>query len=216
MAGAAHPNTPSSYPGAQNSWYQTNAKDSNGDTVLASQLSVRKLSLTAAQAATSSTTGVHAAITDTGAAATTTTGITNPPYPRNITATTGGTSADIAAISAIVTGTNMADEVITETLPIFTVNTATTVVGVKIFKTVTSIYCPAHDGTGATTSYGFGEKLGLPDLGARKTVLSAHLANVLEGTAATEARSLTALESNYVDLNSVLNGTAVVVYYHEQ
>jgi hypothetical protein len=174
---------------------------------------VSHLALTAAQAAAASTTGVHAAVTDTGSPQTITTGITNPPYPRNLTATAGGTAADVKAIQVVVTGTNINDEVITETLPVFTVNTTGDVVGSKAFKTVTSITIPAHDGTGATTAVGFGDKIGLPDLLAHNTVLLAALGNVREATAPTVAVSTTAYESNTVDPNSALNATVFDVYY---
>lgn len=187
---------------------QTDAKNTKVDKAFPAHLA-----LSAAQAATNSTTAVKAAVTDTGVQQVITTGITNPPYPRNISATAGGTNTDIKAIQVVVVGTNINDEVISETLPAFTVDTAGTVVGNKAFKTVTSITIPAHDGTGATTAIGFGNKLGLPDKLAHNTVLNAYLANAKEGTAPTVTVSTTALESNTVALNSALNGTAVDVYY---
>jgi len=101
------------------------------------------------------TNGVHAAVTDTAVQVVVTTGITNPTRPARITATSGGTATDIADIQVIVTGTDAMDRVITETLPIFTENSATTVTSTETFKTVTSITIPAHDGTGATTAIGF-------------------------------------------------------------
>lgn len=166
----------------------------------------------AAKATVSSTTGVHAAVTDTGLQQVVTTAITNPSVPRNITATAGGTAADIKAIQVVIEGTNYADETITETLPAFTVNTAGTVVGNKAFKTVTKITIPAHDDTGATTAIGFGEKLGLPYKLSHNTVLATYLDNTKEGTEPTVTVSSTALESNTVDLNSALNSKVVDVY----
>ncbi|MNR21829.1 hypothetical protein D3C85_1387520 [compost metagenome] len=71
---------------------------------------------------------------------------------------------------------------------------------------------PAHDGTGATTSIGFGAKLGLPYKLAHNTVLHAFRGDTREGTAPTVTTSATAVESNTVTLNSALNGTAVDVY----
>jgi len=173
---------------------------------------IAHLKWTAAQAAAADTDGVLAAVTDNGASQTITTGITNPPAPRNITATAGGTAGDIAAVQVIVTGTNMLDEAITETLPAFTADTAGTVTGSKAFKTVTSIVIPAHSNTGATTSIGYGDKLGLPYLLTDNNLLKTHLNHVLEGTAATIAMSAAAIESNTIDLNSALNGTAVDAY----
>ena len=130
---------------------------------------------------------------------TVTTAITNPSVPRNITATAGGTNTDIKAVQVTITGTNCMDEVITEVLPVFTVDTAGTVIGSKAFKTVTSISIPAMDGAGATVAIGFGEKLGLPYKLVHNTVLKTYLGNVLEGTAATVTTSTTAIDGNTID-----------------
>jgi hypothetical protein len=160
------------------------------------------------------TTAVHAAVTDNGAPQTITTAITSPPTPRNVTATSGGTAADIKAIQVVVAGTNAEGVSITETLPVFTENTATTVVGSKAFATVTSITIPAHDGTGATTAVGLGAKLGLGERLSLDTVIAAHLNGVREATRPTVVVSSSALESNTVTLNSALDGSAVVVDYY--
>lgn len=156
---------------------------------------------------------VRAAVTDTGVQQVITASITNPAVCRNVTATSGGTATDIKAIQVIVAGTNINGESITETLPVFTVDTATTVVGSKAFATVTSITIPAHDGTGATTSVGTGAKLGIPTKLSRNIVQAAYLADVKEGTPPTVTVSSTAVESNTVTLSSALAGTAVVVLY---
>lgn len=169
--------------------------------------------VSAANATVTSTTGIHAAVTDNGSQQVVTTGITQPSVARNINATAGGTAGDIKAIQVIIAGTNEAGDAITETLPAFTVNTPGTVTGSKAFKTITSITIPAHDGLGATTAIGFGEKLGLPHKLSHNTVLASFLGNTLEGTAATVAVSASVLESNTVDLNSALNSTVVDVYY---
>ena len=140
------------------------------------------------------------------------TDIIQPSVPRNITASTDGTAGDIKAVQVIITGTNFSDEVITETLPVFTVNTKTTVTGSKAFKTITSISIPAHDGLGATTSIGFGEKLGLPYLLPYNTVLKAYFDNALQGTPPTLATSLTDIESNTIDFDSALNSKVLDAY----
>lgn len=156
---------------------------------------------------------ILAAWTDQGVASTIKTAtITNPAVPRNITATTGGTAADINDISAIVGGTARDGTAITETLPIFTENSATTVVGSKAFATVTYIDLPVHDGTGATTAFGHGAKLGLPYKLTRDTIVAAFLADVREGTRPTVTVSATALESNTITLSTALNTTAVIVH----
>lgn len=168
--------------------------------------------VSATNATVASTTGIHAAVTSTASPSIVTTGITNPSIPRNITATAGGTATDIKAIQVVIEGTNYNDEVITETLPAFTVDTAGTVTGSKAFKTVTKITIPAHDGTGATTAIGFGEKLGLPFKLPHNTVQAAYFDSVKETTAATVTTSLTALEGNTIDLNSTLNSKVIDVY----
>lgn len=157
---------------------------------------------------------VHAAVTDNGSQQVITTAITNPDVPRCITATAGGTAADVKAIQVVVAGTNAAGEAITETLPAFTVNTTGTVTGSKAFATVTSITIPAHDGTGATTSIGYGEKLGLPAKLSRDSIIAAFLNGVREATRPTVVFSSSALESNTIDLNSSLDGSAVLVDYY--
>ena len=157
---------------------------------------------------------VHAAVTDDGTEQTISTGITNPPTPRNITATSGGTAGDVGAIQVTINGTNEDNEVISEVLPVFTVDSATTVVGAKAFKTVTSIVIPAHDGTGATTSVGLGSKLGLGVKLSRDSIVGAHLTGVLEATRPTVAFDAAKMEGNTVDLSSALDGSAVIIDYY--
>lgn len=159
---------------------------------------------------------VHAAVTDNGTDQTISTGFTAPDVSRNVTATAGGTAADVKAVQVIVNGTNDEGVAITETLPAFTVNTTGTVVGSKAFKTVTSVVLPAHDGTGATTSIGTGAKLGIGRRLARNSVEDSYLNGVIEGTPATVAVSSSAIESNTVSLASALAGTEVRVRYADR
>ena len=166
--------------------------------------------VSAANAVAADTDGVHASVN--GAAQELTTGITNPAVPRNITATAGGTAGSIKAIQVVIEGTNYNDEVITETLPAFTVDTAGTVEGSKAFKTVTKITIPAHDATSATTIIGWGDKLGLPYKLAHNTVIKTYLDNVEESVAPTVAVSASAIESNTIDLNTALSGKVVDAY----
>lgn len=158
---------------------------------------------------------VLAAVTDDGSEQTIESGFTDPDVPRAVTATAGGTGADVAAIQVTVNGTNAEGVAISEDLPAFTVNTPGTVVGSKAFATVTSVVIPAHDGTGATTSIGTSDKVGLGQRLARNTVLAAFLDGAKEGTAPTVAVSATALESNTVDLNSALDGSEVIVDFYD-
>lgn len=168
--------------------------------------------VSAANAVAPNTTGVHAAVTDNSAQQVITTAITNPAVPRNITATAGGTATDIKPIQVIIAGTDFNGDAITETLPAFTENTAGSVTGSKAFKTVTSITIPAHDGNGATTAIGWGDKYGLPYKRAHIPVIASYLNNSLEGTAATITASSTVLASNTIDLNSASNGNVIDAY----
>ncbi|MFG3137700.1 hypothetical protein [Streptomyces sp. NPDC048211] len=156
-------------------------------------------------------TAVHAAVTDTGVDQVVTTGLTNPDVPRNITATAGGTAADVKAVQVVITGTNTHGDVITETLPAFTVNTTGTVTGSKAFATVTSVTIPAHDGTGATTAIGTGSKLGLPVKFSRKTFVNLFVADAVDTIAASTV-SATAVESNTFTTTTALDGSKSVVF----
>lgn len=183
-----------------------------GDGVTADKAFLAHLSIAGASAPLGTTTGAHAAVTDTGVDQTISTGITNPAYGRNVTATAGGTAGDIKAVQVTVHGKDMAGATISEALPAFTVDTPGTVSGSKIFGTITSWDLPAHDGTGATTALGYGNKLGIPYKLPHNTVLAAYLNNTKEGTPPTVTTSSSALESNGFTLASSLAGTPVDLY----
>ena len=162
-------------------------------------------------AALASTTAVHASAVCGIAQTTISTAITNPVTPRVITLTSGGTAADIKAVQAVVNGTNMADEVISETMPIFTVNTATTVTGLKAFKTVTSIVVPAMDGAAAEVAVGTGPALGIPyKMEFATDVLKCYFAGAAE-TLAAQTVSATTLELNTVTTTTALDGAKDLV-----
>ena len=171
----------------------------------------------AGEPAAADTNGVAAARTDTGATVTVTTGtsINGLSVPKNITATSGGTAGDIRAAQVVIAGKNELGNTITETLPIFTVNSATTVTGALIFKEVTSIQYPAMDGTAATVAIGYGEILALGKILKRNTVRNAYLDNTVEATAPTVVVDDDELEKNSADLNSSLNNTPVIIEYME-
>ena len=158
-------------------------------------------------------TAVHAAVTDTGSTITITTAITYPDVARNITATPGGTTANVTAVQCVITGTDLEGVTITETLPAFTAGASTAVTGSKAFSTVTSISQPAC-GSAVTISYGLGSKLGLTHRFTRDTVLNAYLNGVRESTRPTIATDATNKCSNTVTLNSALNGNPVIVDFY--
>ena len=75
------------------------------------------------------------------------------------------------------------------------------------------VVAPAHDGTGATTSIGWGDKLGLPYKLTHNTVLAAFLNNAREAVAPTVTVSPTAIEGNSVLLSSALADSQPVDVY---
>lgn len=157
--------------------------------------------------ATQSITAILPATPLTSQVQTITEGITQPDVPRSVKIK--GNAAGITG-DVVITGTNIADEVISETLSL---NGTTEVVGNKAFKTITSIQLPVETNPGTdTVSVGTANKLGLPYLLERDTVIAAYRDNVKETTAPTVTTSTTAIEDNTILLNSALNGTDVDVY----
>jgi len=179
--------------------------DSEGISVDRGYLAHVKVS--AANAVASSNTGILAEVTLTAEVQEVTAGITNPAVPRNIIVK-GNASGIVGDV--VIIGTNYVSEEITETIAL---NGSTAVEGTKAFKTVSYIDLPVETHVGTdTVSVGWGDKLGLPYKLAHNTVLSAYLDNTLETTAPTVTVSVTAIESNTMDLNSALNGKVVDAY----
>lgn len=133
--------------------------------------------------------------------------ITSPDVARNIRIK--GNAAEITG-DVVITGTNIADEVITETI---TLNGTKEVQGNKAFKTITKINLPpeTHEGTDSV-SIGTANKLGLPYLLELNTVLSAYRNKILEDKAPTVAVSKANIENNTVLLNSALNGSQIDIF----
>ncbi len=168
----------------------------------------RRVTRYTASVLVASATAVHAAVTlADGATTLVTTAFTQPDVPRNLTVK--GNQGGISG-SAVITGTNAAGEVISET---FALSGTNEIVGVKAFASVTSVLLPARNAGGDSVSVGVGSKLGLAHKLPHNTVLFAALGDVREGTAPTVATSASTVEGNTVTLNSALNGTAVDIYY---
>jgi len=169
------------------------------------------IQISAAEGVAASAAGVHAAITGSASAVTTvTTAITNPPCPRNITITPGGTTADVAACDITITGTNYQDKVITSAIT-FAANASTIVAGTKAFKTVTSISIPIQDGAAATFAIGFGELIGLPVMLTEKPLVFA-LDDGAIMTAPVIAYDSDEIEKNTIDLNGSLDGSVYDIF----
>lgn len=136
---------------------------------------------------------------------------------RNVTVThtvdSGGKVADTLG-TIEVTGTDLAGNVITETI---TPTSGGTKDGAKAFRTVTKIEgkdwvisAPTDEDT---IEVGFGDLIGLPSLLEANTVLLATLGGTRETKAPVVTSSTTVLASNTVDLHSALNDSAVDIYY---
>jgi len=166
----------------------------------------------AAKATAANPAGIHVAVVDNGTQQVITTNLTQPSVPRNITATASGTAADIGAIQVVIEGTDYAGNLISETLPAFTAGTPGTVTGSKAFRTIIQAVIPAHLATAATTSVGFGDKLGLPYKLAHDTVSTVFLNNMEEKTAPDVKTDANNIDGNTITLNSALNGTVVDAY----
>jgi len=153
--------------------------------------------------------GVLAATALTDEAQSITEGITNPAVPRNISVV--GNASGITG-DVVVTGTNYADDEITETIAL---NGVSVVEGDKAFKTVTEIELPVEtDAETDTVAVGWQNKLGLPYKLAHNTVIPGmtYLDNSAEATDPTVAVDAADIESNTIELNTALSGEIVDVY----
>jgi len=131
---------------------------------------------------------------------------TVPDYPRNVTVTPGGTTADVAGGNILVNGTDIYDQVIQDSIAILA-NASTIVTGVKAFKTITSVVFPIQDGAGATYTIGTGPALGLGRMFTKPCVLQSKAASTIEGTAPTLVADPNEISKNTISYNTALNST---------
>lgn len=132
--------------------------------------------------------------------------ITNPDYPRVVTVK--GNAAGIAG-NVVITGTNILDEAITDTIAL---NGTSEVLGAKAFKTVDSILMPALTTAGDAVSVGIGKKFGLPHIVYNAACVLVKLFNgsADTGTLAVDA----AIEKNLFALNGSPDGTKIIDLYY--
>lgn len=139
-----------------------------------------------------------------GAAAVTLTEFLNDmPYARNVTIV----ASDAQTGDCVVNGTNLADDVISETLAF---NGTTPVVGTKAFKTITSIVLPIKVGS-ETCDIGWGQLVGLPYMFASKPLVFAQNDGAVDTTPALTVDA-DELEKNVVDFNGSLDGSVMDLY----
>lgn len=151
---------------------------------------------------------VHAAVTlAVGATTTVTTAITNPDYPR--IATVKGNQAGVAG-NVVITGTNFKGVVITDTIAL---NAGNEVLGVKAFRTITSILLPQRVGVGDTVSIGVGKLFGLPHIVENATYL---LVKNFNGSAdvGTLAVDADEIEKNLFSLAGTPDGAKLVDLFY--
>jgi hypothetical protein len=187
------------------------SSDAYGITIDEGKIGIFELS--AAQAIAATTDTILAATEGSALAVmVTNAGVTlNPPCPRNLIVTPGGTTAGVPTGNVTITGTNVAGEVISEDFA-FTANATAATVGAKAFATVTSVSIPQLDEAGATFKVGIGDKIGLPLMLDYNAVLGATLDGVRETTFPAVTFDADEIEKNTVDLNSALNGKKVKIF----
>ena len=171
---------------------------------------IGRQTLTAAQAVALDTNGLlETTALPAGAAADYTTFAHPMPYARTVTAVCSASQTG----DMIITGTNIDDVVISETI---TLTSDTPVESTKAFKTVTNINLPVKAGS-ETIIVGWGDKVGIPFMLATaakdRPIVEATLDGVIETTAPTLTADADELEKNLIDLNSNLNGKEVCIYY---
>lgn len=173
--------------------------------ISADEARVAHLQLVAAQTVAANADGLlDGKVLGTGAT-TVTTFLAAMPYARNITIV----ASDAQTGGAVITGTNLKGDVITETI---TFDGTTPVAGAKAFKTVTSIVLPIKAGS-ENVDIGWGDVLGLPFMLTVRPLLWATDDGAIEGTAPTVVVDADELEKNTIDLDTAMDGSVIDLYF---
>ena len=136
-----------------------------------------------------------------------TTGITQPPTPRVLSAT--GSAAQMTG-NVVIDGTDAAGVAITDTIAI---SGTSTVSGDVAFATVTKITLPAYTTADTETiSVGLAGAFGLPYKLPYDTVLKIYRAGTATTSTTGTSFSATVLSSNYIVPTLALNATQIDVY----
>jgi len=180
--------------------------------IAADEARVAHLSWTAEEAAAADDDGLFAEQTVNDKDVEVTTFLNPMPCARTIIITPTGTAGNVKAVSAVVEGTDIGGNPISETLPEFTEDENTAVTSTKAFKTVTKITIPAQDGE-VTFKAGWTDALGLPFAFAKKPLVFALLGGTLETTAPALTIDSDEPQKNTIDLNSALDGDNAVDAY---
>jgi len=181
---------------------------------LAGQEVLERQTITDANASTTATI-LSAQATSASVVTTVSSFLAQPDVPRNLKITPGGTTADVAAGSVTVTGTNFFSNSISESFT-FGANATDPTTGSKAFKSVTSIVFHVQDGASATFSVGVGDDLGLKRCMEGDFVSMTTASSTYETTRPSVSYATSAVESNTIDPNSVLDGTGDIDVFFVQ
>ncbi|MCK5017206.1 MAG: hypothetical protein KAS32_09045 [Candidatus Peribacteraceae bacterium] len=140
-----------------------------------------------------------------------------PGVARTIAITPTGVTADVKAGDAVITGTNIKGETITDTLA-FLDNASTATTSVKAFKTITSILFPVEDSPyTATWAVGTTDAFGLDHcMAAAGDIAWATAAGARESTDPTCVADVDEMEKNVCDPNTAANASKSFVFYYIQ
>jgi len=144
---------------------------------------------------------VHANITLTTDIQQIATGITNPDFPRIVTIKGTKAGATLTG-NVVITGTNIRDEVITDTIAL---NGDTEVAGVKAFKTITNIQVPVRVTAADVVSIGASDALGLDRCMQGNEVVLATIDGAYEATRPTVTYHATDISKNTVNPHTALD-----------
>jgi len=146
----------------------------------------------------------------TTAVQTITTGITNPDFPRALEIDSdGAASGDV-----VITGRNIRDEVVTDTIAL---NGTNAVSGVVAFKAVTSIQLPVKSAS-ESVFVGWLDKLGLQSIPISTTVISEDSANAADTGGAILTRDADEVEKCLFDPTTECDASTdkVIVYISDE
>ena len=145
---------------------------------------------------------VHANITLLTSVQQIATGITSPDFPRIVTIKGTKQGATLTG-NVVITGTNIRDEVISDTIAL---NGDTEVAGVKAFKTVTNIQVPVRVTAADVVSIGVNDALGLDRCMQANEVILATADGVYEASRPTITYHSTDISKNTINPDTALNG----------
>jgi hypothetical protein len=168
------------------------------------QLRVQTVTAPAAASATAAANGLGTLVdAQTGVTA----GLSSPDVPRALVAVcTAGLTG-----SLVVHGTNIDDEVVSDTI---TLNGATPVSGVVAFKTVTSVDIPVWNAEGDTVNIGTLDAFGCADLLTEDTLIKATADGAHEATRPTVVVDAADIEKCTIDPNTAANGSKTFKFYY--